>query len=184
MLGLFYDHHRNRDHEQHRCCRAVGLRGHQADRDAAEIRILQTTIEWAVLHEVEPDQDHANHGFFGDRPIPLAGDGAPLVSEFAAMEYAAARGMSTDAGNSYLGRALELRYRLPRLWARVSLVTLPVWRAGRIADHAMSLPMAGAAHVDRHLAPVGALVFVGAAGTPGRGSDGAVRPRSRRGQAT
>ncbi len=131
-----------------------GLRGHQADRDAAEIRILQTTIEWAVLHVVEPDQDHANHGFFGDRPIPLAGDGAPLVSEFAAMEYAAARGMSTDAGNSYLGRALELRYRLPRLWARVVAGDLPVWRAGRIADHAMSLPMAGAAHVDRHLAPV------------------------------
>jgi hypothetical protein len=131
-----------------------GLRDHQADRDAAEIRILQTTVEWAVLHEVEPEQDPANHGFFGDRPIPLAGRGAPLVSEFAAMEYAAARNMSTDAGNSYLGRALELRYRLPRLWARVVEGRLPVWRAGRIAEHTMSLPPEGAAYVDRHLAPV------------------------------
>ncbi len=130
------------------------LRGHQADRDVAEIRILESTIEWAVLHEVEPEEDHANHGVFGDRPILFAGVGAPLVSEFAAMEYAAARGMSTDAGNSYLGRALELRYRLPRLWARVMSGKLPVWRAGRIADHTRSLPEAGAAHVDRYLAPV------------------------------
>ncbi len=130
------------------------LRGHQADRDVAEIRILESTIEWAVLHEVEPEEDHASHGVFGDRPILFAGVGAPLVSEFAAMEYAAARGMSTDAGNSYLGRALELRYRLPRLWARVMSGKLPVWRAGRIADHTRSLPEAGAAHVDRYLAPV------------------------------
>ena len=70
------------------------------------------------------------------------------------MEYAAALGMSTDAGKAYLGRALELRYRLPRLWARVVAGELPVWRAGRIADHTISLPAAGAAHVDRHLAPV------------------------------
>ena len=107
-----------------------------------------------MLHEVGPDQDQAHHGFFGDRPIPLAGPGAPLVSEFAAMEYAAALGMSTDAGHAYLGRALELRYRLPRLWARVVEGKLPVWRAGRIADHTMSLPLEGAVQVDRHLAPV------------------------------
>jgi hypothetical protein len=131
-----------------------GLRGHQADRDAAEIRILQTTIEWAILHEVEADQDAAHHGYFGDRPIPLAGVGAPMVAEFAAMEYAAARGMSTDAGNTYLGRALELRYRLPRLWERVINGRLSVWRAGRIADRTMTRPMAGAAQVDRDLATV------------------------------
>ncbi len=131
-----------------------GLRGHQAERDAAEMRILQTTIAWAVLHEVEADQGSAHHGHFGDRPIPLAGDGAPLVSEFAAMEYAAARGMSTDAGNTYLGRAMELRHRLPRLWERLVEGRLSVWRAGRIADHTMTLPMTGAAQVDRDLAPI------------------------------
>jgi hypothetical protein len=132
----------------------VVLRGHKADRDAAEIAMLNDTIAWAVLNEVEPDGEYANHGFFGDRPIPLAGQGAPLVSEFAAMEYAATLGLSTDAGNTYLGRALELRYRLPRLWARVEAGRVPVWRAFRIADQTMPLPVAGAGHVDRHLAPV------------------------------
>ncbi len=131
------------------------LRRHKADRDAAEIALAKATIDWAVLNEVEPDDWYANYGqAIGDRGLPLAGAGAPLVSEFAAMEYAAVLGMSTDAGKAYLGRALELRYRLPRLWDRVMSGKLPVWRAGRIADHTISLPLEAAAYVDRYLAPV------------------------------
>ena len=81
----------------------VVLRSHKSDRDAADIAMLEATIEWAVLNEVGPDDGYANYpvsggGFFGDRGIPVAGDGAPLVSEFAAMELAAALGMSSDAG--------------------------------------------------------------------------------------
>ena len=53
-----------------------------------------------------------------------------------------------------MGRVLELRYRLPRLWARVLGGGVPVWRAFRIADQTMTLPKPGAAHVDRHLSPV------------------------------
>ena len=131
------------------------LRSRKADRDAAEIAMVRATIDWAVLNEVEPDDWYANYGqAIGDRGVPLAGPGAPLVSEFAAMEYAVALGMSTDAGKAYLGRVLELRYRLPRLWDRVVAGKVSVWRAGRIADHTISLPLQGAAHVDRHLAPV------------------------------
>ena len=131
------------------------LRGHKSDRDAADIAMAQATVEWAVLNEVEPDDWYANYGeSMGDRGTPVAGAGAPLVSEFAAMEYAAALGMSTDAGKAYLGRTLELRYRLPRLWAKVVAGKVPVWRAGRIADQTIPLPQAGAAYVDRYLAPV------------------------------
>ncbi|MDQ4052722.1 MAG: HNH endonuclease [Actinomycetota bacterium] len=131
------------------------LRGHKADRDEAEVAMAKATIEWAMLNEVEPDDWYANYGqAYGDRGLPLAGAGAPLVSEFQAMEYAAALGMSTDAGKSYIGRILELRYRLPKLWARVCDGKLPVGRAGRIADQTMALPMAGAAYADQHLSPV------------------------------
>ena len=126
-----------------------GLRSKAAEAHRAEVDKLRLTVVWAVLNEVDPDSDHANHGFFGDQPIPVAGEGAPLVAEFAAMELAAALGMSTDAGTTYLGRVLELRYRLPRLWAKLEEGRLPVWRAFRIADHTMTLPVAGAAHVDR-----------------------------------
>ncbi len=117
--------------------------------------MVRATIDWAVLNEVEPDDWYANYGqAIGDRGVPLAGAGAPLVAEFAAMEYAAVLGMSTDAGKTYIGRALELRYRLPRLWDRVLAGELSVWRAGRIADQTISPAAAGAGYVDRHLAPV------------------------------
>ena len=55
-------------------------------------------------------------GGFGDTAVPIAGPGAPLVAEFSVAEFAAAVGMTTEAGRYYLGQAMELRYRLPRLW--------------------------------------------------------------------
>jgi uncharacterized protein DUF222 len=127
------------------------LRGHKADREAADIAMAQATIEWAVLNEADPAECV---GFFADKALPVAGPGAPLVSEFALMEYAAALGVTTESGFAQVGRILELRYRLPRLWERVLEGKLPLWRAGRIAEHTTSLPEAGAAYVDRHLAPV------------------------------
>lgn len=112
------------------------LRGHKSDRETAEVRMLVTTIESAALKEVEPEDES---GWFGDRAMALAGDGAPRVSEFAAMEYAAALGMTTDSEMACLGRALELRYRLPRLWQSVVDREVPVWRAGRGADQTLAL---------------------------------------------
>ena len=64
--------------------------------------------------------------------------------------------MSTDAGRGYLGEALELRYRLPRLWERVREAVVPAWKARLVARHTLALPQAGAAFVDRHVAPVAA----------------------------
>jgi hypothetical protein len=127
------------------------LRGHKADREALDVAMAHATIEWAVLNEADPAECV---GFFADKALPVAGEGAPLVSEFALMEYAAALGVTTESGFAQVGGILELRYRLPRLWERVLEGRLPLWRARRIAAHTTSLPMAGAAHVDRDLAPV------------------------------
>ncbi len=120
-----------------------------------EVERLELTVEWAVEHTVEADGEWAAHqvSLFGDRALPIAGPGAPLVSEFALMEYAAALGMSTDSGKAYVGKTLELRYRLPRLWEQVVSGRLPVWRAMRVAEQTGCLPMAAAAEVDRALAP-------------------------------
>ncbi len=131
------------------------LRADRTDREAAEVRQLVHTIEWAVLHEVDDDNAPATYiAAWGDTGMDLAGPGAPRVAEFALYEYAAALGMTSDAGKLYVGRALELRYRLTRLWGRVLAGGLPVWRAGRIAEHTICLPPEAAAHVDRHLAAV------------------------------
>ena len=70
------------------------------------------------------------------------------------LEFAAALGMSTEWGAAYLGAAIELRYRLPRVWARVMAGDLQAWRARRIAEATLWLSPTAAAHVDRHVAPV------------------------------
>ncbi len=130
------------------------LRGQLRHRQV-EIRKLRLTVDWAVENTVEADGEWAAHqvSLFGDRALPIAGPGAPLVSEFALMEYAATLGMSTDAGKAYVGKTLELRHRLPKLWEHVMTGRLPVWRAMRVAEHTCCLPAAAAAEVDQALAP-------------------------------
>ncbi|MCW2851346.1 MAG: hypothetical protein JWM84_1010, partial [Nocardioides sp.] len=114
---------------------------------AAEVRRLRAVIDWSTLHATDDQADAA----FGDHGIPLAGDGAPWVSEFAVMELGAALGMSTDSAKRYVGAALEVRYRLPRIWQRVVAMELPFYKARWIAEHTMSLPPAGAAYVDQQV---------------------------------
>jgi hypothetical protein len=93
--------------------------------------------------------------WFGrETDIPLSGEGTPTVAEFAVAEFAAALGMSPTAGESCLGEALELRYRLPAVWRRVRAGDLPAWRARRIARETMRLTRDAARYVDTHLAPV------------------------------
>ena len=90
----------------------------------------------------------------GDTGMPVAGPGAPLVAEFSVTEFAAAIGLPTEAGKAYLGEAVELRYRLHRVWARVIKGDLPAWRARRVARATMLLSMEAAAYVDLHVAHV------------------------------
>ncbi|GEP35865.1 hypothetical protein NSZ01_36330 [Nocardioides szechwanensis] len=126
----------------------TSLRAHRAVRDRAELGVLRDVLDWCVLHQTD-DEDLAS---FGDHGIPLAGDGAPWVSEFAVMELGTALGVSTDSAKRYVGAALEIRYRLPRVWERVAAGDLPFWKARFIAERTMALPEAGAAFVDQRVA--------------------------------
>ena len=105
------------------------LRADKAEADAAEIRIFRGAVEWAVMHPVESILKAATVDGTEDE-LAIAGPGAPLVAEFCVAELALALGMSTGAGKRYLGDAVETRYRLPRLWKRVSLAR---FRSGRPA---------------------------------------------------
>ncbi|HEY0902881.1 MAG TPA: HNH endonuclease [Marmoricola sp.] len=118
-----------------------------------EVRQFRLAAEWADAHPVTDLDDAATvEGTQGE--LAIAGPGAPLVAEFCVADFALAVGMTTDAGRSYLGDAVEVRHRLPRLWARVMAGQVAVWRARKIAASTMSLPAEGAEHVDRHVAPV------------------------------
>ncbi|GGO72543.1 HNH endonuclease signature motif containing protein [Nocardioides deserti] len=133
----------------------AAARASQREADAAEVRVLQAAVEWCALHPAESLAESASWATmqgFGDQPVGLAGDGAPLVTEFAVVELAAALGKSLDAGRAYLSEALELRYRLPKVWAKVTGGDLPAWKARTIARKTLPLPKAGARFVDTHVA--------------------------------
>src|SRR3954453_3478965 len=127
----------------------------RATANAAEAQLLASAVAWADLHQVDDLDDAATvlveHG--KDTGIPIAGHGAPLVSQFAVAEFAAALGLPPGAGRNLVGQALELAHRLPKTWAKVQAGSLGPWRARRIAEETLSLSMQAAAYVDRMVAP-------------------------------
>src|SRR4051794_1865388 len=127
----------------------------RAEANAAEAGLLAQAVEWAQLHLVDDLDDAATvlveHG--KDTGIPIAGHGAPLVSQFAVAEFAAALGLPAGAGRNLVGQALELAYRLPKTWAKVQAGSLAPWRARRIAEETLCLSAEAASYVDRMVAP-------------------------------
>ncbi|GAB3662327.1 hypothetical protein GCM10027596_23560 [Nocardioides korecus] len=122
-------------------------------RDHADAQLFMAAAIWGEQHPAESIHDAAwMTPTYLERPLAIAGDGAPLVAEFAIPELAAALGLSTDSGRNLIGRALEVKHRLPRLWARVVAGEVPVWRAKNIADQTITLTPEAAAHVDAQVA--------------------------------
>src|SRR6187200_2968586 len=129
-------------------------RAKTVDADRAEAEKLQAAVAWAGMHSVDSLDEAATVWDHGETGMPVAGPGAPLVAEFSVTEFAAAIGLPTEAGKAYLGEAVELRYRLRRVWSRVVKGDLPAWRARRIARETMLLTPEAAAYVDLHVAHV------------------------------
>jgi hypothetical protein len=134
----------------------AAARAERTAADHAEARLCQLAVQWAVLHPVDSIHDPATFVVrgYGETEMALAGQGAPRIAEYAIPELAAALGLSTEAGKRFLGECLELRYRLPRLWARLTCGDLVAWKARLVARETTRLSVEAAAYVDRHLAPV------------------------------
>ncbi|WP_244929050.1 HNH endonuclease signature motif containing protein [Nocardioides sp. W7] len=139
----------------HDCDNASALLAYVGAARQAETRAaahqLAAAVAWAGMHATDSYDDAATIVPGAEGAATIAGEGAPLVAEFCVLEFAAALGLSSDAGRMYLGEAVELAHRLPRLYARVQALALPVWKARRIAKSTLDLPLAGAAYVDAHL---------------------------------
>ncbi len=140
----------------------AAARERRAAADRAEADLLGLAVQWAIIHPAETLDDAEGYSSrvhlagVDEQPVTLAGPGAPLVREFSVAEFAAAIGVGTETGKHYLGHALELRYRLPRLWARVMSGDLPAWKARRVAAETISAALSpeAAGFVDGHVAPV------------------------------
>ena len=134
-------------------------------RRRADVEVLESVLAWAGCHTVtsqgeaagwRPDSISTPGSYaevmFGEKALPIAGDGAPLVAEFAVMKLAAVLDVSHEAALSLVGDVLDLAHRLPRLWALVREVRVPVLLAREAARTSRDLTREAAAHADRLLA--------------------------------
>ncbi len=136
-----------------------------ATRRRAEVEVLESALAWAHAHPVGSQGDAAGwradaiptpgtyaEVMFGERAIPIAGPGAPLVAEFAVFELAAALDQSHEATLALLGDVLDLAHRLPRLWALVRAHRVPVHLGREAARQSRDLDAEAVGHADRLLA--------------------------------
>jgi 5-methylcytosine-specific restriction endonuclease McrA len=127
--------------------------------DAAAVRQLELAARWADLHPPESIHHAATFTVPGcEHEEPIAGVGCPLVAEFCVAELGTVLGVSTVSAKKLIGQALELRHRLPRLWAQVQTGAVPAWRARAVAEvtiHATpALTVEAAGWVDVQVAAV------------------------------
>ncbi|WGX98116.1 HNH endonuclease signature motif containing protein [Nocardioides sp. L-11A] len=129
-----------------------GLRAEVEGREASLVREWSGIVEWASEHVIAGSEGVATitEGYL-DTGVPIAGPGAPLVSEFGLMELVAVLGRSPDGGRAYVGRVIECAWRLPHVYNAVTSGRLAPWRAERIADLTRPLSAEAAAFVDRQL---------------------------------
>ncbi len=119
-----------------------------------------------MLHPATADTGVAQ---WGDPHLPgaleadesLGGEGTPAVAAFTPEPFAAALGVSTLTGMGLLADALDLVHRHPILWRAVRDLSVPAWKARRVARATHSLSQQAAAYVDRTLA--GRVASAGAA---------------------
>ena len=134
--------------------RPQGSRGPRSSRPRWSL-----AARWADLHPPESIHSAATFTVPGcEHEEPIAGEGAPLVAEFCLAELGTVLGVSTTAAKKLVGHALELRHRLPRLWAQVHTGRVPAWRARLVAETTIhttpALTREAAAFVDAQVAAV------------------------------
>jgi HNH endonuclease len=111
--------------------------------EAAEARLVELATQWADLHPADSLEEAA----FPTKTLPF-------VHYDSTATFALNQGMSDSAGTDQIHFALELRERLPRVWARLQSGELQAWRARRIAQSTIHEPADIAAWVDTHIAAI------------------------------
>jgi hypothetical protein len=113
-----------------------------------EMRIFVAAAHVADLHH--PGSRGADEKVLAgmERGVRPGGVGTPTVLEFAAAELGPRIGRSPYAARMLMADALDVRHRLPRLWARVCAGEVPVRFARHVAQQTRELSQPGAGLVD------------------------------------
>lgn len=113
-------------------------------RRLAEVEELQWAMAWADLHGDDSASDLT----------ALGGDGTPAVRDGCLGEFALARDTGAMAAVNAISDGLDLRHRLPRMWARTQSGEVDVWIPRRVAKLSRHLPLAAVHVVDVAVAPL------------------------------
>ena len=116
----------------------------------AETRRLHIAAHWADLHPGDATPQSRIPGT--QHPIRLGGDGTPTIADFAAAELGCALRISDGAAAKLIGDALDLRHRLPKIWAAAVAGQAPAHQARHIATATRHLTKDQAGFVDARLA--------------------------------
>lgn len=126
-------------------------------RRAVEVRDLLLVAQWADLHASDPRRDPRPRDTTG-MPLPrppgseqlvqVGGEGTPWVRDLSLCELAIARGVHPLAARAATADVLDLRHRLPLLWAAVAALECEVRVARKVASLSRCLPEAACHVVD------------------------------------
>ncbi len=127
------------------------------DRRAVEVRELELVLHWADLHADDPADDPRGEGGLpvppgGPRLVQLGGVGTPRVVDLSICELALARGQHTLTVRALIADGLDLRHRLPELYAAVREGSCELWVARKVASMTRKLDPTAAGLVDRAVA--------------------------------
>jgi hypothetical protein len=110
-----------------------------------ETQVLVLACAWADLHDADPAQPYSP---LVERSCAWGGEGTPEVSEFCAAEFGTLQGVGIMSGRAMIADALDLRHRLPRLWAGVQAGGVRAWQARKIAQATRALSWEACGDVD------------------------------------
>ncbi len=118
----------------------------------ADAEMFELAAHFADLHSAEslPRGRRVLPGM--ERAVRLGGDGTPLVAEFAAAEFGARMRMGSWGARSYIADALDVRHRLPLLWAKVCSREARIGHVRLVAARTRHLGVDAAAYVDAAMA--------------------------------
>lgn len=111
-----------------------------------EARVLLLAAAWADAHDLDPSRD--DYQPLVERACVWGGAGTPPVSEYCAVELGALQGTGVVAARLLIADALDLRHRLPQLWAQVQAGQVRAWQARKVAEQTRPLSWEAAREVD------------------------------------
>ncbi len=121
---------------------------HAAVREG-ECEELVLAAAWADVHYL--DSGAEDYRPLVQRACAWGGDGCPQVAEHCAHELGALRGTGAVAARMLIADALDLRHRLPRLWALVRTGVVRAWQVRAVAQATHELSWEACAEVDQTL---------------------------------